>query len=225
MECKPLRSFTFVSLTFLFGVCSVSPSSFSYPLTRTSLQSNDSIKITRSSRDASNAVTAQDGPLAPGTHNLAIGIGQIFLMGDLSKNYDNAIGYELNYTYGVSDLFDFEANFGYSSHSSSAFSMWHTGAGVRTNLVYFDQLVPFFTAGLGFFDPSYTLPAGATVSGLVFGMQLGAGVELLLSKQVFFGTRLTFNDAFSSTKKGSDGVNHDIGGSFVSFLLHIGYTF
>jgi hypothetical protein len=104
--------------------------------------------------------------------------------------------------------------------------MWHLAADVRTNLAYYDQLIPFFTAGLGFYDPSYTLPvSNATVSSLLFGMQLGTGIDLLISRQVYFGARLTYHDIFSSSKQASNGMNYDLGGSYVSFLLHIGYTF
>src|SRR6185437_8793963 len=31
-------------------------------------------------------------PFSPGSHNLAIDLGQVFLMGDLSHNYSDAIG-------------------------------------------------------------------------------------------------------------------------------------
>jgi len=122
-------------------------------------------------------------------------------------------------------LFSFEGNFGYSSHSSGRLSMWRLVPGVRTNLVYFDKLVPFASLGLGFFHPSATLSNGATLSSLLFGLQAGAGVELLLSERFFFGSRLTFHKMFGSTQDGPNNTKVSLGGSFVSFLVHAGITF
>lgn len=186
------------------------------------------VKMTRSSRETSNStkISTARGPLAPGTHNISLGVGQIFLLGKISNmEFENAIGTEIHYTYGVSELFSFESNFGYSSHSSGNLSMWHLAAGVRTNLIYFDQLVPFASLGLGFYDPSTTLTSGATLSGLLFGAQLGGGVELLLSDSVFFGTRLTFHNMFEASKKDSLGTSQNLGGSYLSFLVHAGISF
>lgn len=205
---------------------SAEASSWSNPAYQTA--SVQTIKMTRSSRETSNStkISTGRGPLAPGTHNLSLGVGQVFLMSKISNTeFDNAIGTELHYTYGVSELFSFESNFGYSSHSNGNLSMWHLAAGVRTNLVYFDQLVPFATLGLGFYDPSTTLQSGATLSGLLFGAQLGGGVELLLSDSVFFGARLTLHNMFEASKKDSTGATQNLGGSYLSFLVHAGISF
>jgi hypothetical protein len=186
------------------------------------------VRMTRSSRETQNSasISSSRGPLSPGSHNLALGVGQIFLMADVADiEFENAIGADLHYTYGVSDLFSFEANFGYSSHSSGGLTMWRIAPGVRTNLVYFDQLIPFASLGLGFYNPSATLANGSTLSGLLFGVQLGAGVELLLSDRFFFGSRLTFHNMFESSKKDSGGTARSLGGSFLAFLVHAGITF
>ena len=166
-------------------------------------------------------------PLSPGSHNLSLGIGQIFLTGDLSSAFDNSLGFQAQYTYGVSDLFSFEGNIGYSSHSRGAASLstMHLITGVRSNLIYFDQLVPFLSAGLGFYRPSYTYSAGVTANSLLFGLNLGTGVDLLLSDAVFFGTRLTYHNMFSSTKGDNLGTPRTIGGAFLSFMVHVGVAF
>jgi len=164
-------------------------------------------------------------PFAPGTHNLSVGVGQVFLMGDLSNHYDNAIGPEVRYTYGVSDLFSFHSNFGYHSHSAGTLSIWNLSGGLRANLMYFDQLVPFATVGLGFYSPSYTYANGSTANSLLFGMQLGTGIDLLISNAVFFGANLNYNTMFSSSKKASDGTLQSLGGAFLSFMIHAGMTF
>ncbi|MBC7396883.1 MAG: hypothetical protein H7333_05515 [Bdellovibrionales bacterium] len=207
-----------------FGMYSVSLEAFSSPL------KPQTVKYSRSAREVSNLPRSSDpttsrGPFSPATHNLSLGIGQVFLLGSLSNRFENSIGPEINYTYGVSDLFAFESNFGYHSHSNGSLSIWNMAAGLRTNLMFFDQLVPFFNVGLGFYHPSFATLNGGSLSGLLFGLQLGTGIDLLISNQVFFGTRLTYNDMFDSAKKDSNGVNQSLGGSYVSFMVHAGLTF
>jgi opacity protein-like surface antigen len=208
-----------------FGVCSVSQESFAEQHFL-----NDSITYSLSSRETSNSKKSIEpvstkGPFAPNTHNLSLGVGQVFLLGSLSNKYENTIGPEIDYTYGVSDLFSFQSNFSYHSHSGGSFSAWNLAAGLRANLMYFDQLVPFATVGLGFFNPSYTLSNNATVSALLFGMQLGGGIDLMISNQVFFGAQLVYNNMFESSKKASDGTTQNLGGAFMSFMIHAGMTF
>ena len=214
----------FISSTF--GVCSVSQESLA--ATRFS---RESLTYSRSSRDAPEhkrreiLLDHNKGPLAPNTHNLSIGVSQFFLLGNLANTYENAIGPQLNYTYGVSDLFSFQTHFAYHSHSSGAFSAWNLAAGLRANLMYFDQLVPFASIGLGFFNPSYTLANSATVSGLLFGMQLGTGIDLMISNRVFFGAKVMYHNMFDSSKKDSNGNLQSLGGAFASFTVHSGITF
>jgi hypothetical protein len=211
-----------------FGVCSVSFESNAYPLT------SQTIKISRSAREIPKTTKTTEvdnsskGPFTPGSHNVSLGVGQVFLLGDLGNNhYDNSIGPEIHYNYGVSDLFAFESNFGYHSHPNGNYSasIWNLAAGLRANLMYFDQLIPFTSVALGFYHPSFSLPTNASVSSLLFGLQLGGGVDLVLSKQIFFGTRLSYNDMFDSSKKDSNGTLQSLGGSYFSFMIHIGMTF
>lgn len=187
------------------------------------LEQKQSVKMSRSSREISTSRASI--PLSPGSHNLSIGVGQIFLTGDLSDNAENAIGTQVQYTYGVSDLFSFESNFGYSSHSAGNVTLVHLISSLRTNLVYFDQLVPFLSAGLGFYNPSVKLSPTNEVSALLFGLNLGAGAELLLSDRVFFGTRLTYHNMFDSSKRSSEGALVNVGGAFLSFMVQAGLSF
>lgn len=229
-------------VALIFGVYSVSSHpAYSYPASRSSFSAleSDSVRLTRSSRDAnrseatpisSKKYNENLSPLAPGTHNLSVGVGQIFLMGDLSSGFENSLGTQVHYTYGVSDMFSFESDFGYSSHTQTTtaqggFSLVNLDAGLRTNLVYFDQLIPFASLGLGFYRPSTTFSNNTTLSALLFGMQFGGGVDLVVSKKVFLGTRLSYHNMFSSSKVGSDGGLREVGGSFISFMIHAGVTF
>jgi len=174
-------------------------------------------------------------PFAPGSHNLALDVGQVFLMGDLGNRYDDSIGGQLHYTYGVSDLFGFDVSAGYSGHSDGDFSMTTLLAGLRTNLSWYDKVIPYLVFGLGFYRPSQTThhlasvpggePISTTLAPVLFGVHLGPGVDLELSKQFYFGASLTFHDVFGSTKSASTGLQQDVGGTYASFLLHVGMTF
>ena len=214
----------------LFGVYSVSSPSLAYPLTKSYSSSDDNStatpKPTRASRETpaptSNSPSA---PMSPGSHNLSLGLGQVFLLGDLGNQSENSLGFDAHYNYGVSDLFAFDSDFGYSSHSNKDLSRWNIAAGLRTNLVYFDQLVPFFNIDLGFYHLSETFLNSTNASGLLFGLQLGGGLDLFLTNRVFFGTRLTFHDMFSSTKTASNGSQVSVGGSFMTFMIHAGVAF
>lgn len=170
-------------------------------------------------------------PFAPGSHNLSLDIGQIFLMGDLSTNYANAIGGRVHYTYGVSDLFGFEAMLGRSSHSEGKFSVTTALAGLRTNLAWFDKVVPYVSFGLGFYKPSYQYSLTNSVSPVLFGVHVGPGISLEITDNVFFGASLTFHDVFGGREivagltSAAPAVAVDVGGTFTSFLLNAGYSF
>ncbi|NDF14584.1 hypothetical protein EB061_04590 [bacterium] len=191
----------------------------------------ESVTFTRSSAEKPSSKKQEHhapvSPFAPGTHNLSAGVGQVFLLGALGDaGYEDAIGPSLNYTYGVSDLFAFHSNFTYHSHSGGDLAVWNLSGGVRANLMYFDQLVPYATVGLGFYQPSYVFnPSRATVSSLLFGMQLGTGIDLMISNTVFFGAELNYHTMFDSSKKASDGTTKSLGGAFASFMIHAGLTF
>ncbi|OFZ18318.1 MAG: hypothetical protein A2X94_12235 [Bdellovibrionales bacterium GWB1_55_8] len=181
--------------------------------------------------------TALTSPFAPGSNNLALDVGQIFLMGDLGR-YSDSIGAQLHYTYGVSELFGFDSMLGYSEHANGKFSMLTAVTGLRTNLAWYDKVVPYFVFGMGFYRPSYrttavsanegndnvALPAGTSVAPLLFGVHMGPGVDLEITKTIFFGASLTFHDVFGSTRFVND-VPVSVGGTFSSFLLHAGTTF
>jgi opacity protein-like surface antigen len=227
MRVKPAHSgVCSLALTLLLGAPQVLASGdpgFSYM---------ESVTFTRSSAEKPSSKKQEYrlpvSPFAPGTHNLSVGVGQVFLLGSLGgeKGYEDAIGPALNYTYGVSDLFAFHSNFSYHSHSSGDLSIWNLSGGVRANLMYFDQLVPYAAIGLGFYQPSYiTTDTRATVSSLLFGMQLGTGIDLMISNTVFFGAELNYNTMFDSSKKDSNGTTRSLGGAFASFMIHAGLTF
>lgn len=160
-------------------------------------------------------------PFAPGSHNFGFEMGQAFLMGDLGDRYSGALRYQLHYTYGVSEVFAFESSIGYSSHSDGQFSMTNLNLGVRTNFTWFDRIIPYASVGLGFYRPSVQITPTTSLSPVLFGLHLGPGVDLQLTDKLFFGTSITFNDVFGTTKETAKGPI-DVGGTFTTFLLHAG---
>lgn len=169
----------------------------------------------------------EPAPFAPGSNNLALDVGQVFLLGDMGNRYSDSIGYQAHYTYGVSDLFGFDSSLGYSSHSDGQFSMFSALTGLRVNMAYYDKVVPYTIIGLGFYKPSYSVSTAnseITSSSVLFGLHAGAGVDLLLTKSLFFGASLTLHDVFGSNQQVANS-NESMGGTYASFLIHAGTTF
>ena len=174
-------------------------------------------------------------PFSPGSNNLALDLGQVFLMGDLSSQFENSLGSQIHYTYGVSDLFGFDSSLGYSEHSNGQFSMTTLLTGMRMNLSWYDKIVPYFIFGLGFYRPHYassTQGAGTetpsitpSTSAVLFGIHLGPGIDLQLTKNMFFGAAVTYHNMFGTTQMTANGSPFNIGGSYTSFYLHLGATF
>jgi hypothetical protein len=176
-------------------------------------------------------------PFAPGTQNISLEMGQVFLMGNLGNNYSDSIGTQLHYTYGISDLFDFDSSVGYSSHSGGNFSMLSALAGMRTNLAWYDKVIPYFSFGLGFYRPSFSgsgsasgssqivLPAGQSASATLFGLHMGPGVDLEVTRNLFFGASLTLHDMFGSNEVIANNQSISTGGLYTTFFLHAGVSF
>ncbi len=191
------------------------------------------------SRDL-NSSSTDIAPLTPGSHNIALDLGQVFLMGDLNK-YSDSLGTQLHYTYGVSDLLAFDSSLGYSQHSNGQFSMITALTGVRLNLSWYDKIIPYAVAGLGFYRPSYQDNTGGgstnntngfgqsngapNVSAILFGLHLGPGIDLELSRNMFFGAAVTFHSMFGNKQTWSNGNTLNVGGTYTSFFLHIGASF
>lgn len=166
-------------------------------------------------------------PFAPGSNNLAIDVGQVFLMGEMGANYSDSIGSQIHYTYSASELFAFDTSIGYSTHSEGRLSLASGLAGLRTNFGWYDKIVPYAVIGLGFYRPTYRntntsseMPAASTL----FGVHVGPGMDLEVTKNLFFGAALTFHDIFATTKP-KENPPLLIGGTYTSFLLRAGVTF
>jgi hypothetical protein len=163
-------------------------------------------------------------PFAPESNNVSLAVGQVFLMGDLA-NYSDAIGAEVQYTYGVSEMFGFQSSLGYSSHSDGKYSMGTLLTGVRANLSWYDKVIPYAVVGLGFYKPRMQFEDLSSVSPLLFGLHLGPGIDLQLTRDLFFGAGLTFHDIFGNDEKLANGRVQSVGGTYTTFLIHAGISF
>lgn len=184
--------------------------------------SDDTPRIRRSTpRNSGSSIS----PFSPGSNNLGIDIGQIFLMGDLTRDYSDSIGSQLHYTYGVSEMFSFDSSIGYSSHAENKYSVISLLPGLRMNLAWYDKVIPYATFGLGFYKPSIEVSSTNIVSPVLFGIHGGAGVNLEVTQQLFFGASLTLHDMFGTKKLLTNGSTIDVDGTYTSFLVNAGVTF
>jgi opacity protein-like surface antigen len=168
-------------------------------------------------------------PFSPGSNNLSLDVGQIFLFGDLGDQFTDSIGFQLRNVHAVSEMFGLDTALAFSSHgpatSETSFSMANLKLGLRTNLMWYDKAIPYVTAGLGFFRPNYEQNDGTSLNTLLFGLHLGAGVNLEVSRSLFFGGSLTFHDMFGTRKRNAAGQLQELDGSFASFLVSAGVSF
>jgi len=168
-------------------------------------------------------------PFAPGSHNASLDLGQTFLMGDLGAKYSDNIGFQGHYVYGVSELFAFDSSLGYSSHSDGKYSLLTMLTGLRTNLTFYDRVIPHLVMGLGFYKPSVEIITEdgkdvTSLSPVLFGLHLGPGVDLQINRTVFFGTSLTFHNMFGDRRMTARGPI-DLGGTYTTFFVRSGVTF
>lgn len=160
-------------------------------------------------------------------HSLGVGIGQTFLRSDLADNGNDKITADLYYTYSASYSFDFVANAHYSNHTflNREATIEGLALAIKGKGYQFDSFAPFILGGFGFYLPSVKrimngVPTD-TRTQLVFGMNVGAGVDLRLNDEVTVGVIAHYHDPFD--------VRQDTGpkleASYMKLLLTASYTF
>ena len=226
-------------IILFYGICALSglstqaaPSAWSKP----SEWSNDESPL--KSGPSLKPSTNLSSSFTQGSHNLALDLGQIFLMGDLTQ-FSDSIGVQVHYDYGVSEVFSFDSSLGYSEHSSGKYSMASLLTGMRLNLGWYDRFTPYMIFGLGFYRPQYRnssqssaraeleqgINPSSTLTAILFGLHLGPGVNLQLTQNLFFGASLALHYMFGVDRVStSTGKLISLGGTYTSFLLHIGTT-
>jgi opacity protein-like surface antigen len=160
-------------------------------------------------------------PFAPDSNNVSLDIGQNFLVG---SDYQDSIGLQGTYTYGVSRLLAFSSALGYSSHSEGAYSKLALTVGPRLNLASYDRIIPYVNGGLGFYHASREVSTTSSISGTMFGVNFGGGADLQLTKETFFGASLAYHELFGTKKDTSIGTI-DLASNYVTFMAHVGYSF
>lgn len=172
-----------------------------------------------------------EGDRIPGQihkHSLGFGIGQTFLRSGLADNGNDKITPDLYYSYSASYSFDFVANAHYSNHTylNREATIRGLALAIKGKGFQFDAFSPFVLGGFGFYLPSVKRvqpdgTLGETRSQLVFGMNIGAGVELRLNDEVSVGVIAHYHDPFD--------VRQDVGpkleASYMKLLITAMYTF
>ncbi|MBC7538936.1 MAG: hypothetical protein H7281_08945 [Bacteriovorax sp.] len=184
----------------------------------------------KSAQKASNSESSDSSEIIPGEihkHSLGVGVGQTFLRSDLSDNGNDKITADLYYNYSASHSFDFVANAHYSEHSylNREATIRGLALAIKGKGFQFDAFSPFVLGGLGFYLPSASrIQNGVpteTRKQLVFGVNVGAGVELRLNRDVTIGVIAHYHDPFD--------VRQDSGpkleGSYMKLLILAFYTF
>lgn len=160
-------------------------------------------------------------------HSLGVGLGQTFLRSDLAENGNDKITPDLYYNYSASYSFDFVANLHYSKHKYIGREATIKGLAlaIKGKGFQFDAFAPFVMGGFGFYLPSVKRIQNGelteTRSQLVFGVNVGAGVELRLNDEATVGVIAHYHDPFD--------VRQDVGakleGSYMKLLILASYTF
>jgi hypothetical protein len=189
----------------------------------TSEKETDTIKSSAAAYDESRYT-----PFASGSHNWAIDVGQVFLLGGLSE-FSNSFGTRLHYTYGSSNTFGFDTSLGFSQHSDGDYTNTSLLTGIRYNLSWYDKIIPYVVLGVGFYRPVYRDYTNTEtlefVTDNLFGAHASFGADLQVSSSFFFGAYLDLNYMFPNIKTWSDGNTLTTGGNFLSFSVHSGFTF
>ena len=160
-------------------------------------------------------------------HSIGLGIGQTFLRSDFHEHGTDKITPDIYYNYSASYSFDFMANLHWSNHKYLDRDVTIKGLAlaIKGKGFQFDAFSPFVMGGFGFYQPS----ANRIISGvlketreqLVFGMNLGAGVELRLNNEFSVGVIAHYHDPFDVRQENEP----DLEGSYMKLLITGMYTF
>lgn len=160
-------------------------------------------------------------------HSLGVGIGQTFLRSDVGDNGNDKITADLYYNYSASYSFDFVADAHYSHHTflNRNSTIRGLALAIKGKGFQFDAFSPFVLGGFGFYLPSATriennVPV-KTRKQMVFGVNVGAGVELRLNSDVTIGVIAHYHDPFDVRQE----VGPELEASYMKLLLVASYTF
>jgi len=181
-------------------------------------------------KKVNNNIPSPNEPRIPNEVNkqsIGIGLGQTFLRNDFADNGNDKITPDIYYNYSASYSFDFMANLHYSKHEylNRNVSIKGLALSIKGKGYQFDAFSPYVLGGFGFYLPSATRLVGGTPtetrSQLVFGMNLGVGVELRLNSEATVGVIAHYHDPFNVRQE----LGPDLNGSYMKLLIVGMYTF
>lgn len=160
-------------------------------------------------------------------HSIGLGLGQTFLRSDFAEHGTDKITPDIYYNYSASYSFDFLANLHVSKHKylNRDVTIKGLALSIKGKGFQFDAFAPFFLGGFGFYLPSATRNINGVLTPtreqLVFGMNLGGGVELRLNSKATVGVIAHYHDPFDVRQE----VGSDLEGSYMKLLILGMYTF
>jgi opacity protein-like surface antigen len=183
-----------------------------------------------SAKSVNNNIPSADEARIPNEinkHSIGIGLGQTFLRSDFHDHGTDKITPDIYYNYSASYSFDFMANAHWSKHKylNRDVTVKGLALAIKGKGFQFDAFSPFVLGGFGFYAPQATRSLNGvlteTRSQLVFGMNLGIGVELRLNSQATVGVIAHYHDPFDVRQE----IGSDLEGSYMKMLLLGMYTF
>ncbi len=160
-------------------------------------------------------------------HSFGIGLGQTFLLGDISKYGENKITMDLIYAYAASYSFDVVVNAHMSEHEdkNERTKLMSLNSSIKSRMFEFDNFSPYILGGLGFYAPRVKRNIGSETiwseQKLAFGMNFGGGVDLRLNDEWTVGTLAQLHWPFSTRQDNQP----DVKGYYFKLLLTLAYSF
>lgn len=126
-------------------------------------------------------------------HGLGLGLGETFLLGNYAKHGEDKITLDLFYSYTASYSFDLLVNAHVSEHKdqNEKMKVFGLNSSIKGRFVEYDNLSPYFLAGLGFYAPEAKRTIDNTTKWsdqkVTFGLNFGGGVDLRLNDHYVVG--------------------------------------
>ncbi len=148
-------------------------------------------------------------------HTVGVRFGQVWPAGILGEGVNANTSPGLFYEYAASESFSLHSNITRSTHNELLYLTSAT-LGIRGNLFFVDQLVPYVSAGVGLYN------AKKKDNTTHFGMNLSFGTDLDLNNTSLIGLSMEFHNIFASNASVDSG---EVSGSWISFLVRGGLRF
>jgi opacity protein-like surface antigen len=160
-------------------------------------------------------------------HSIGVGLGQTFLLGDLSNYGENKITLDLLYSYAASYSFDVVVNAHMSEHEdkNERTKLMSLNTSIKSRLFEFDNFSPYVLGGLGFYAPRVKRNLDGeskwSEQKLAFGFNVGGGVDLRLNEEWTVGTLAQLHWPFNTRQDDQP----DVKGYYFKLLLTLAYSF